>query len=638
MRTFQVLGLSLLGSILPVAFWLGIDLAGSKDIGPMTVAGLSISLLFLFVGGLTLELFFQLVRIPGALFLRIEQIWNFASPAICIFLLTAEPLIRWSGLVSSGPALPQLAGHSILLALALILLLGLLFIFPLFRGMNATFLLAGVLAARFLLIPANIGPDSGFQEYATFTLYSFALSLLVFLFLQSRRRLALSPGYETFPVPYGLSYFAFFLIPCMLALYFAATNWYSEFPVHIPALLSIFLAVHWWVSGIMLSRDAEGKGTPPISFLLIAALIGLFVLTGFSISNGTLSRTAYRSQLTSESLTFFAAFLDRDRDGNSSFPGGDPDDSNPDIRADFISNREVNIEANDIEGKENGRMPVGDASGERLLTLILDAGAFASNPRPSSSLSVLSSDEIPWALRNILHSRDAIAQTERRSILSDYVDGGYRTICTGNGEYFNHVHPSRLDEGCQILEPVNFDIKSADAFSGEEAANDLEEQREGKYELQGTMRFLSDSRKLFRKYREDQFFFWVHLDLRGATLSWADLEPLIQSWNQDFEGKRHTLVLLHGPAGLVFIDSDLFPRARRNRIGFYRSGVPAPWSQAMHELYGPGFKYPMQSFGMTDRLWVGNQMTGSKMEYPLPWKSDDSQEADGKRKLKNLQP
>ena len=175
LRTFQVLGLALLGTIVPVAFWLGIDLAGSPHIGPLTLAGLSICLLFLLLAGLILELFFQIVRIPGALLLRIEQIWNFASPAICIFLLTAEPLIRWSGLVSTGPVLPQLAGHSILLALGLIVLLGLLFVFPLFRGMNATFLLTGVLAARFLLIPATIGPESDFREYATFTLYSFAL-------------------------------------------------------------------------------------------------------------------------------------------------------------------------------------------------------------------------------------------------------------------------------------------------------------------------------------------------------------------------------------------------------------------------------------------------------------------------------
>ena len=58
----------------------------------MTLAGLAILLLFLLFAALVLELYFQLVRIPGAMLLRIEHFWNFASPAISIFLLTAEPL------------------------------------------------------------------------------------------------------------------------------------------------------------------------------------------------------------------------------------------------------------------------------------------------------------------------------------------------------------------------------------------------------------------------------------------------------------------------------------------------------------------------------------------------------------------
>lgn len=647
LRTFQVLGLALLGTIVPVAFWLGIDLAGSPHIGPLTLAGLSICLLFLLLAGLILELFFQIVRIPGALLLRIEQIWNFASPAICIFLITAEPLIRWSGLVSTGPVLPQLAGHSILLALGLIVLLGLLFVFPLFRGMNATFLLTGVLAARFLLIPATIGPESDFREYATFTLYSFALSLLIFLFLQSRRRLALSPGYETFPVPYGLSYVAFFSIPLMLALYFATSSWYPNFPGHIPALMTIFLAVHWWVSGLVLSRDSEGKTiSPVISLLLSLCLVAQIGLLVHSFSAGNVSRASLKSTVTAESLTFFAAFLDQDRDGNSSFPGQDPDDSNPNIRADFIASEEtVRNKEGSEENSEAGRgePKSADPAGQRLLTLVLDQEAFSGASSPVSPLAVLTSDEIPYAVRDLLHGRDPVANVESRSILSDYVDRGFRTICTGNGEYFSHVHPARLDQGCQVLEPATLSFGSDDVLplSEHETTASENSRSDGSQssDIQLALNFLSKSGTLFRKYREDRFFLWLHLDMRGSSIAWKDLQPVLDTWKEDFEGKRNTLILLDGPAGLVFIDSGLFPVARsRSRIGFYRSRVPAPWSQAMHELYGASFKFPMQSFGMDDGLWVGNQMTGSKMQYPLPWKTDAPVEAEKKRQIKNLQP
>ena len=640
-RTFKALGLSLLGASLPVAFWLGIDMAPTGDTGNLTLAGLLISLLFLLFAGLILEIYFQLVRIPGALLLRVEHFWNFASPGICIFLLTAEPLIRWSGLISEGPVLPELAVHSVLLSAALIAFLALIFIFPLFRGMNATFLLAAVLGARFLLLPASVVPDSGFEKYATFTLYSLVLSLLIFLFLQSRRRLALSPEYETFPVPYGMSYFAFFLIPGMVALHFAIETWYPPFPGEIPSLLCIFLAVHWWVSGLMLSRDAEGKESSNIAaILLLPLLVGQFILLSYVLNNGSLSRAALKSSLTGEALTFFAAFLDRDRDGNSSYPGDDPDDSNPSIRADFISIEEKNTlrsPADDIENPETqDRIRIEKVDGQRLLTLVLPERAFVSRPQ-IAALSVLSSNEISWAVRNLLHGTDPVARTENRSLLSEFVDRGFRTICTGNGDYFNHTHPSRLDEGCQILEPVS--IPFGDSESGEDRrpTGGLDPT-----DLDAALGFLRDSRTLFKKYKEDRFFLWLHADLRKSSLEWNQLQPFMESWRNDFPGQAHTLILMDGPVNLVFIDSDLFSVAsHRSRIGFYRTVVPAPWAQRMHEILGREFLYPMQSFGIEDnRLWVGNQMTGSMSFHPLPWESDSGpgQEAEEKRKIKNLQP
>ncbi|GEM_PF-3418164 len=674
MRVFSLLALSLLACLVPVAFWLGIDFSRFSQPGPMTLAGLAILLLFLLFAALVLELYFQLVRIPGAMLLRIEHFWNFASPAISIFLLTAEPLISWSGMLGSGPIFPALAGH-LWLALALLLLLLALFFFPLFRGMNATFLLAGVAGARFILLPASIGPESSIQEYGPFSLYSLALSLLIFLFLQSRRRLALSPEYETFPVPYGLSYFAFFLIPLMLALHFGANQWNPDFPGQVPGLICVFLAVYWWLSGLLLSKDAKASSPgSALGWFQVIYFVVQIALLSFLMRSESLGPAAYRSKAVAEGLTFFAAFLDRDRDGNSWFPGGDPDDSNPGIRADFISSTRTastdgrttdpftvrersGKEALDVSSEDAGRTAnslegpgrtndsteeprrfvppesnPGTASGERLLTVALPFESLSAGLPDIESVSVLTSDDLAFSLRDLLHGRDPVEGKDSRSILSDYVDRGYRTICTGNGGYFNHVHPARLDEGCQVLEPYSLNLE--DAGRKKDHARIVE----------GVKEYLYRSNVLFRKYREDRFFFWVHLDLTKTALSWSEIQPVLEIWKNDFEGKRNTVVLVQGPASLVFLDTNLFSVAKnRSRIGFYRKDLPAPWARGIHELLGPDFVYPMQSFGLdpdSGELWIGNQMTGSRERIALPLSpaGEKGSPRDEQRRIKNLQP
>ncbi|MCB1169339.1 MAG: hypothetical protein KDK25_03345 [Leptospiraceae bacterium] len=657
MRSLLTLVLALAFSSIPLVFWIALELSPSLDLLNLSVSGLAAVLIFLLLWGFALELYFQLIRIPGALLLRVEGIWNFASPALAIFLLTAEPLVRWSGILDSGPLLPAMEGQALWLAGALGLLLLLLFVFPLFRGMNATFILAGVLGARFLLIPASIGPESSLQQYAVFSAYSLLLSFFLFLFLQSRRRLLLSPEYETFSLPPALRIAAFFAPFAIVGLHFAIVSWYRPFPGTVPAIIAVFLASYWWITMMLLKRDAAGFRWPPaLAFgsLLFAGL--LFLVLGQGLVIGSCARASLRSAAVSESMTFFAAFLDGDGDGNAGFPGTDPDDRNPEIRADFFINRgdkarllsERNPQGEGRSSEDTGSQPDasnferrdGGTGNRRLLTVFLDLDslmAFSPESRKAFQVFVPTTNDLPFALRDLLHSTDPIRGSDSRSALSEFVDRGYRTICTGNGSYFSHSHAARLDEGCQVLEPafLTWNGKPLPA-EGPLKPRALAESLD---------HYFYEAGLLFRKYREDSFFFWLHLDLRGQSIDESILEAIGETWDQGFEGSSSVVFIFGDGASLGYLRpagrNTLFASSLgRQQVGFVHNSAVAPWSAGMLAWLGLSFRYPFQSFGLQsgeEGMWIRNQMTGGERTLRLfDSKSGQGPDHNEQRRIENV--
>lgn len=656
MRSVLALILALAFSSLSLVFWVALELGPSLDLLNLSVSGSAAVLVFLLLCGLLLELYFQVIRIPGALLLRVEGIWNFASPALAIFLLTAEPLVRWSGILDSGPLLPAMEGQALWLAAVLGLLLLLLFIFPLFRGMNASFILAGVLGARFLLIPANIGPGSSLQQYAVFSAYCLLISFFLFLFLQSRRRLLLSPEYETFSLPAVLHVVAFFSPFAIVGLHFAMLNWYRPFPGAVPAIIATFLASYWWITLMLLKRDSAGFRWPPalaIGSLIFAGM--LFFALGRGLVSGSCARASLRSAAVSETMTFFASFLDGDGDGNAGFPGTDPDDSNPEIRADFLINRSEKSRPLYESGPAGEEIGEGENVGHsdlsawrrettpgnrRLLTVFLDLEslqAFSANSRSRFQIFVPTSNDLPFALRDLLHSTDPIRQEDSRSALSEFVDREYRTICTGNGSYFSHAHPARLDEGCQILEPTvltwNGKPLSASGQPGPEAL------------AESIDHYFHEAGLLFRKYREDNFFFWLHMDLRGQIINSSILDRIGENWESGLEGSSTVVFIFGDGAAVGFLrpggrDSLFVGSLRRQQVGFFSNSAIAPWSAGMLTWLGMDFRYPFQSFGLDsgkEKVWIKNQMTGGERIIPLSAsESGEEPSRDQQRRIENV--
>ncbi|MCB1167919.1 MAG: hypothetical protein KDK33_17310 [Leptospiraceae bacterium] len=613
LRIVRILALSGLFASAAIALWLGIDYGPLQESGLVTLTGVAIVLIFLFLFSVVLELFYHLVRIPGALLLRIEGVWNFAAPAIALFLLTAEPLIRWSGLADAGPVL-HFQGPALWLAAGLFGLLLLLFIFPLFRGMNASLMLAGVVAARFILLPVQ---NHSILDYVFFETYAIGLSFLIFLYLQSRRRIGLSPEYETFHNPQALLYIPFFLPFLLIGLFFWVHWALPSFPAAIPTVLMLFLAAHWWVSGLALNMDARAsKAVSPVGASIVVSLFTVAwasILLAGNIAQ-RMSGAEERSRLVSESLTFFAAFLDRDRDGNSRWPGLDPDDSSAAIRYDFANaantddRRAESDTPSDLQEDSNVTSANTSASesllqNRRLLTIVVPEEAMKSS---SGSLHILNSNDLAKALQKLLGRQGALEKAPTHSVLTQYVDAGYRTVCTGNGTYFSKSNPARLDTGCQVFEPVP-------SLTGRVSRDQLES-------------FFSSALLLHRKYREKNTFTWIHLDLSGAQFDWKILPDVIESWwlQPDYIGSPTTALIVSGEIAFARVSGDGILRFPGPELGFVENASPGDWSRSMHEVLGSPFAYPFESFGLDSsrgKFWIRNQMTGESRSVDFPWQA-----------------
>ncbi len=535
---------------------------------------------------LTLELTYATVRAVGSLFQRTGRLWLYSVPALSVFFLIVEPLFSSGDILQTilhGSGMMSSVYLTVLMFLSVAVFLLLVFL-PVFHGLNAAFLLASILLSRLLLLPLQHlffpqPADLSLQPFLSFVAISFALASLLYLYLQTRRRTALSPYYERFtPGPAWflamlpvllLSGVGFLFIKTGMRIFHPLLDvFYLNLTASISIALLFLFAVLRWES----SKKAALR-LPELTFLSVLVLL-------FATTLSLLVRTYEpehvffaRKTPAGRFLDLISVLADRDRDGNSFWPGQDPDDANPGIR------RESKGEANQSLTLKPSGVPGVDRI---LITAVID-GAVPHNPvyaiqqddstgaEPGLQKSapkelqfwMQPSNRPERSLRALLRGLSSFEEArgfERRTILSYAAEDGYRTLCFGmddGSDYFTHEHPARLDSGCQVFEPLP--VPETD-------------------NLQDCMhRSLQTAETLIQKYREKHTFVWIHLDTRRCPQ-----EPSLSATEQ-----RDTVLQvfedLHSPSRDYPFLSD--PRRRMLGVALETGYLPYFYVSAQDEFW-----------------------------------------------------
>lgn len=460
---------------------------------------------------LLIELTYILVKPIGALLQRSGKLWFHAVPAIAVFFLLIEPFIGINDIIS----LQSFAAVTVIVFL-IVLSFSILLFLPIFHGLNSAFLVAAILISRFFFLP--------FQHLAfeilSINLYimsNLVFSLLLYLFFQTRRRIGLSPHYERFR-PNRIWFLS--LIAIVASIVLVIWIWKNGFfhslldTLYLSLALGISLSI--FVLMFILYIESFSKhwlklpiGKICILFLLLTVSTATYLIRSYKPEYVFFIRNTSVGQL----LDLFAVLFDQDNDGNSWWPGRDPDDSNQSIRREAkgeYKNRPLNL------------APIGQVGSDKILVTYVIPGVIEENPiylknqEWANDLTYLAhrwlqpSNQPERSLRALLQgltSLEEVHRISRRSIFSFAVDDGYRTICLGVDydqpyfpSYFHSGHWSKLDSGCQVFEPLTVkQLVTSSPVDKFESCVDL---------------VLTEAEKLIAKYQEAHNFIWIHIDTR----------------------------------------------------------------------------------------------------------------------------
>jgi len=670
--------------------------------------------LFAFFYAILFNLVFLLLRLIAAGLSHADWLLTRVTPGLVVFTALGGPLTEMARL-----PLPGLEGIETALRVALFfgMSLGvgafLVYASPIFRGYNPVFLLASALIARFLLaghagFPSGEAADlSSAQVWLDFLIYELNLFLAIFfLFIafQIRYRLHLAPNYESIRVPRSLLYWGAALSFVAMLLLVSTAAPVDQWNVggstadslaieppfapvgdgdrqEIPAALLFLCLLQWTLTAFAL-RSRENSRIPQqlqlarwtmvrTVVLLFTFLLSFLLAAANPFASQSLGRIATAGGLAWETVSFLGILMDRDGDGNSAWPGEDPDDSDACVRFDFHAPcaasdapppGDLSARAADPrqleQGLQNARTPGGsgpvraaelrhgvrlDAPDRELpeldgppqgsLTLLTIVGTSAP-PRP---LRLRKNDEGEWyplgsehpagdrsvnetlaplrarllfatdraehslrAMHQDLNGIEEMRDVHRKSVLAEFTELGYRTICSGsdnNLEYLGADSPLRLDAGCQILDPK----ESGEPESLADATTRGLEQLDA--------------------YRERANLLWIHF--RGAEAV-EDLEL----------GRAFARLADRGPVAVIFFpranslrgNAWLYPeRSRRTRyqatqlddypnfreLAFFAAGLRSRQPSTQVERIGALYDQPFAS------SWVGRLTRNATPGYPL---------------------
>jgi hypothetical protein len=497
---------------------------------------LALFLAFLF------ELSYAAIRIAGSLFLRTGRLWTYSVPALSVFFVIVEPIftsgrildviLKDHGIVSSI-YLTMLMILSVLIFLLLVYL-------PVFHGLNAAFLLASILLSRLLLLPLqNLffphPADFSIGLFLLFSVLAISLAFLFYLYLQTRRRTGLSPHYERFDAGFSWFVVPLILIVCSgFGLVYLREKQRLFHPLldifYLNLIASLSIALIFLYSLLRYeARNGKPFRLPALWFSVFLLMVCVSTLMGLVRSYQPDYAFFARKTAAGQFLELISVLADRDRDGNSFWPGQDADDSNPGIRRE--GRGEYRYNRLDLR-------PEGYPSVDRILITFVIEGSVLDNPLYATEPNVKLSAPEGWpywmqpsnqperslrALFQGLTSYEEVNGVERRSLLSMAAEDGYRTLCFGfddGSNYFRHDHPARLDAGCQVFEALP--IPQSDQL--ETCMSDS----------------LQAAEKLIAQYREKHTFVWLHLDARRCGKSRLTFAERFQAIMQILTG-------LHSP-------------------------------------------------------------------------------------------
>ena len=445
---------------------------------------------------------------------RLDKLFSYAVPSLLYFWLLVEP---WLNSESSGFHYPDslLENFRFIGLILLFLIFSFVFIriFPSLSLFHSICILTAALIGRVILPPTSLLQEGAIQNISLYLLLTFSLFSTLSMHMYLKRSYFL----QTFhiPLPRLILHLLLFISPVVIliankqgiSIPFLADEGETIFSVT-QTLYS--LAMVWCSQGIVLliiallcsfRQDKLSQKTWRGLLITSYLFIGIFFCSLLNMIprkiNTILEKPVSASSLTMESLYLFSILWDKDGDGNSLWPGNDPHDQDPCIRKDFRyycidfswKLRKRNSHKQSSYGIKNSDSNV------ILISIVnpLDSAILPTFTGFYQRKLILHSDSPVRSIHSHwqnLTLKETHQGTTRESLISKIAQQGRRTICTGwtgQKDYFQLRKSPKLDQGCQVFQPLD-SKKSELNFSFV-----------GKYAL-----------KLYKEYRERKNFVWIY--------------------------------------------------------------------------------------------------------------------------------
>ncbi len=510
-----------------------------------------------FVYASVFNFFFFIGRLIASFFTRIEKLWSLSIPGVYLFIIFAEPIYAFLAGENSGNSLTIFFYVYIIASIAVAI--PILYIFPVFKGYNATFLLVAAIIARIVHYPLFQLRFFGGSELF---IYSHSLlvilSVIIFMTLHIRYKLYLSPGYERVDVPLHifiipviiliipLVFFIYkeyfrntiaLMIPDDAEIQFQVTMFYSIY-----SILILVLNLQWFLTVLIISlrknRNEETLSVFPTSLIFLAEFaFVIYSIPVLSSGNKIDGRFVEASYILNLGLSSIGSSFDFDEDSNSSFPGHDPNDKDSCLR------NGISIDYCKKSSKEENK--ISEASTNVPFLTVVTVGTDLSQKNLNDSLSAekFSADNIMYAARRIPGIRTAfftqktfLLPTNRasnnliainqglngmeeyngsfqHSIYSKLSMMGYRTICVmhySEDEYNSQLASRDPGSGCQVYE-----------------VNPVLPKLNNPEHKDGLSHFTDTSLRILSRYRESRNVLWIHYDDKQKPARGEDIYYLL---------------------------------------------------------------------------------------------------------------